>query len=69
LAAAEQSAVVRSEADGADEMVDLAVSLAVDDAARLALGCTACRAGQPTSGVAVLDRLDVPEIACEPVEL
>jgi hypothetical protein len=57
------------EADGADEVVDLAVSLAVNHAARLALGRTAGRTRQPTSGVTVLDSLDVPEVPCESVEL
>jgi hypothetical protein len=60
---------VGPEADGADEVVDLAVSLARDDAARRALGRTAGRTRQPTSGVAVLDCLDVPEVPCESVEL
>jgi hypothetical protein len=60
---------VRPDADGAHEVVDLAVSLAVNDAARLALGRAAGRARQPTSGVAVLDSLDVPEVPCESVEL
>jgi hypothetical protein len=60
---------VRPEADGADEVVDLAVARAVNDSARLALGAAAGRARQPTSGVAVLDSLDIPEVPCESVEL
>ena len=60
---------MRPEADGPDEVVDLAVAFAVNDAARLALGGPAGRAGQPAPGVAVLDSLDVPEVPRQPVEL
>jgi hypothetical protein len=60
---------VRPEADGAYEVVDLAVALTVNDPTRLALGRTAGRAGQSTPGVPVLDRLDVAEVPREPVEL
>src|SRR5580698_3568543 len=50
-------------------MIDLAIAFPVDDPARLALGRAAGCARQPAPRVAVLDRLDVPEVAGKAVEL
>jgi hypothetical protein len=63
------SAPMGPEADSSHEVVDLAVALAVDDPARLALRGAAGSAGQTRTGVAVLDRLNVPEVPREAVEL
>ena len=63
------STPMRSESDGAHEVVDLAIAFPVDDPARLPLCRTAGGTRQPGAGVAVLDRLDVPEVPGEAVEL
>jgi hypothetical protein len=63
------SAPMGPEAEGAYEVVDLAVALAVNDPARLALGRAAGCAGQPSARVAVLDGLDIPEVSRQAVEL
>ena len=63
------SAVAGAEADGSDEVVDLAVPLAVDDPAGGAFGSTPGGAAQAASAVAVLHRLDVPEVTGQPVKL
>jgi hypothetical protein len=59
----------RPESDGADEAVDLPIPLPVDDAPGLSLGRTSGRPGEAAATVAVLNRIDVPEVACDPVEL
>jgi len=59
----------RTEADGADEVVDLAVSLPVDDTARLALRGATCSPRESTALVPVLHRIDVPEITRQAVQL
>ena len=59
----EMSAPAWPEADGADEVVDLAVPLAVDDAAGGPFGAPPPgRAAQASSAIAVLHRLDVPKV-------
>src|ERR1700683_3471163 len=68
--APEQSAPAgRPQSQRPDEVVDLTVALAVDDAPRLALRGATGGTREPTALVAVLDRLDVPEVTGEAVEL
>ena len=65
----ESSAPLRSEADCAHHVIDLAVALPIDDSPRLTMrGTTSC-AGEPTALIPMLDGFDVAEIPGEPVEL
>ena len=56
------SSAPRSEAQRPHEVVDLAIALAINDSARLAVPATR-RAAQPAALVAVLHRFDVAEDA------
>jgi hypothetical protein len=68
-AAGRSAAPSGCQSDGLDEVVDLAIALPVDHPPGIALCRTGRGSAQAASLVAVLDRLDVPEVAGQAVEL